>query len=63
MYMQYNHCHWATAHLQLNILLLLLLLLLLLHTLVAGTIQMIKLSLSYSFYIKVFFYTVEGVSI
>ena len=30
MYMLYNHCHWATAHLQLNILLLLLLLLLLL---------------------------------
>jgi len=26
--MHYNHCHWATAHLQLNILLLLLLLLL-----------------------------------
>ena len=26
MYMHYNHCHWATAHLQLNILLLLLLL-------------------------------------
>jgi len=25
MYMHYNHCHWATAHLQLNTLLLLLL--------------------------------------
>jgi hypothetical protein len=30
MYMHNNHCHWVTAHLQLN--LLLLLLLLLLHT-------------------------------
>jgi hypothetical protein len=26
MYINYNHCHWATSHLQLNILLLLLLL-------------------------------------
>ena len=29
MYMHNNHCHWGTAHLQLNVLLLLLLLLLL----------------------------------
>jgi len=32
------------------------------HTVVAGTIQLTELSSSFSIYIKVFFYTVEGVS-